>query len=149
MRQLQLFHNPSTPWVGATAGAYVGSLLGSFIGAALSLGTILRGATAAEMPAQQRKVGALTNGFAAVGAATGAYIGAAPHQRVAASAGALIGGVSRALLWDATAGHAAFEGVMKRWYVSIPVGLLPTAGAAVGAFGAGPVRVGTLAPMAW
>lgn len=151
MRQLQLFPNPSTPIAGAAAGAFVGSLAGSFVGALLSLTSVVKGTPQTPLTDAQigQRASRMTNGFAAIGAATGAYIGAQPHQRVLASVGALVGGASRALLWDATAGHATFEDVMKRWYVSIPVGLLPTGGAALGAWGAGRNPLALPAPSGW
>lgn len=149
MRQLQIFPNPSTPIAGAAAGAFIGSIAGSFVGALLSLTAVVKGAAGTLDAAEvSRRAAGLTNGFAAVGATIGAYIGAKPHQRIAAGVGALVGGGTRAVLWDAASPQDAAS-VMRRWYVSIPVGLLPTAGAALGAWGAGPGLAAAPPSVAW
>lgn len=141
-------HNPEG-W--AAVGAMIGNLAGGISGALLSTGLltepsevelIVSPATAEEaqqvaaktaqelalqMASWRRRAYAISGTLATVGAAIGAYVGAAPHQKTRAAIGAAIGtGTARSL------------NVLFVPPIGIPGLLLGAAGAWVGARGARP-----------
>lgn len=128
-------YNPVRPYIGAPLGALAGSVLATL---AFSTITSLTGrdydaAAAWDADDRRRAAGALTL-MSAFGSAVGAYLGAAPHQRVAAAIGAALGA--------AGSGIAVIPSSAEQWrphgWQTGPVRALllygaPTAGAAAGA----------------
>lgn len=136
--------NPVRPYIGAPLGALVGSAAGLLV-----LGVITglaKSDVVGHLPGEDRRNATIAFSLVGTfGAAVGAYLGAAPHQRVAAAVGTTL---AAAAGWGAVIPSTTEEFGPHGWQTGPVRALLvfgaPTLGAAVGAGVAGSGAPGAL-----
>lgn len=128
-------YNPVRPYIGAPLGAMAGSLSGllAFVAA---IKVFKPGGYGGPVDKRRRTMGAIS-AVTTFGACLGAYLGAAPHQRVAAAVGAAVGGAGGLGTWMVAEPVDVNLSPPQRVALEVFYWSAPVAGAAAGAAVAG------------
>lgn len=129
-------YNPVRPYIGAPLGALAGSIAGCV---ALAVGVRVsdKAGVIPDTRESMRRIAGAASMVITFGSVLGAYLGAAPHQRVAAAIGAGMGGAAGGGALFALSTNDDVTDAQAPWLVALGWAVAPVAGAAAGASIAG------------